>query len=230
VNLSPDAQRLEIVADQPHAVPVSIPLTLGDVVSNLASALDYMVCAMAEAKGNAPTRFNAFPIAATLEQYRDMRTSKLHGTPGDAGAIIDAMQPYTSELHSPLAMLDELWQEEKHRNLLMTTAFVQPYWLGHNRRAGTDSGITFRLSSDRASITIEKPRAERFEWAFATVIRLNRPPPLGSWELPGLADMLFSHVAHVVMPQFSRFLSGYQRRAPLVPMRHPARPPRSTWP
>jgi hypothetical protein len=98
---------------------------LFDALGNFAKALDRTVALFAEARGVPPERWHgSFPIAVTEESYlprppktKALRQHALGDIDPDAGAIIDAAQPYlvTDPHDAPLALVARWSRYDKHR-------------------------------------------------------------------------------------------------------------------
>ncbi|MFC4128901.1 hypothetical protein [Nocardia rhizosphaerae] len=116
--------KFHVVIDQLVEVPNGWPLILGDVVTNLRAALDHAVFPIAR----------QFPIVKVqpINQQTGV-PSPIKSLPGHpaATAIIEAAQPYNdivSADHHSLGILNELVNEDKHRNVLITSGcFLEPH-------------------------------------------------------------------------------------------------------
>lgn len=107
-------------------VPAAIGLIAGDALQCMRSSLDYLVWELVEANGGTPDRQNAFPISLSETYYKrevDGR-QRLRGMRPEAATRIDLLQPYRLPAEqrkgSPLALLDELANINKHRRVLLT--------------------------------------------------------------------------------------------------------------
>jgi hypothetical protein len=136
----PDAG-IHVIRWEARPTPPLWSVMSGNIVHNLRSALDHLVWQMVLANGvEAPregTGGNGFPIKRTPpgkgETFESIfvANGKLVGVHPDHIALIEDCQPYKilSKGGSPeqhvLAMLDKLWQIDKHRHLHFT-AFVLP--------------------------------------------------------------------------------------------------------
>jgi hypothetical protein len=96
---------------------------LSDFIHQQRAALDNLVCALVEHRGNTVTTKTSFPIALTREWWRGSRCrAKMSGlTTGDK-ATIKTLQPFKRWdedpfLHDPLAWLLWLSNADKHRAL-----------------------------------------------------------------------------------------------------------------
>lgn len=107
-----------VVKEQP---PIELAILAGEVVHQMRSALDHLANQLVRAAGNTPTRSTSFPTARE-------RPQKGINVPGGVGSralqIIESLQPYhrrDQPQKHPLALLNELWNIDKHRNLALTT-------------------------------------------------------------------------------------------------------------
>jgi hypothetical protein len=103
---------------------------VGEVVHNLRSALDYLVCESMRVSGVGPGRHNAFPILstepepgfrawATAGPRRGRRPGKLFGLSSEGVDLVESVQPFKgTEASLRLAQLDRLWQMDKHKTLI----------------------------------------------------------------------------------------------------------------
>ena len=86
--------------------PRDMPLTIGDAVHNLRSALDHLAWQLVEANGQTPSKDTAFPIFETADKYKKHSASRVEGMSTGAISLINAIQPYQGGN-------DDLW--ELHR-------------------------------------------------------------------------------------------------------------------
>jgi hypothetical protein len=107
-------------------VPARMGLIAGDALQCMRSSLDYLVWELVLASGNQPDRQNAFPISLSLRNYKNEvdKQKRLQGVDPAACALIDTLQPFhlpeTERERSPLAVLDNLTNINKHRRVLLT--------------------------------------------------------------------------------------------------------------
>jgi len=107
--------------------PIKLSIVCGDFVHCLRSALDYLVCGLAEKV----TRRSAFPIFHNRGDFaervtlpaKNNRPGPLTGLDlnGRVFAYVEHAQPYNGPhgvKHHPLWLLDELWNADKHRAIL----------------------------------------------------------------------------------------------------------------
>jgi hypothetical protein len=106
-------------------IPARLGLICGDCLQCLRSSLDYLVWELVEAAGKPTHKQLMFPISLTPNDYKNELTKRhrLAGVDPAATSIIDTLQPYvsTNPERSPLAMLDELTNLNKHRRIILTS-------------------------------------------------------------------------------------------------------------
>lgn len=101
----------------------SIPLTIGDVVHNLRTALDHLAYQLVEANGQAPTWKTGFPIRKTPEAYKTVDKAIIKGIAADPLKLIGTIQPYQSG-YDGLGALTELDNFDKHCALVIAAVGV----------------------------------------------------------------------------------------------------------
>lgn len=107
-------------------IPARFGLIAGDFLQNLRSVLDYLVWQLILANGKIPHKTKtAFPITRKVSSFEDAKINRLVGVPDEAIALIEALQPYPERDRGnrpqPIHILDELTNENKHRQVLFTT-------------------------------------------------------------------------------------------------------------
>lgn len=109
--------------------PVELGLVIGDVVHNLASCLDHLVCALA-IKNGADCGRTAFPIYTDQALFAKQGSNRINGLSGMARVRIQAMQPFKTRPAEPnlsrLAILYDLDRIDKHRVLLVGATTMMP--------------------------------------------------------------------------------------------------------
>ena len=93
-----------------HAAPLSprIPFIVGDIVHNLRSTLDHLVCQLAVAAGKPEACKNTtqFPVCLSADDWAKSRRRVAALRP-DAVAAIEGLQPYKRRERAPAT--DNLW-------------------------------------------------------------------------------------------------------------------------
>ncbi len=110
------------VIDLPQP-PLEICTIVGDCLHNLRSILDYLVWQIVLSnQPEKPDNSNMFPICSSPENFRtQVKRRRLSGVPMTAVSIIEKFQPYNATDH-PLALLNKLYNADKHRDLNFTIA------------------------------------------------------------------------------------------------------------
>lgn len=109
--------------------PVELGLVIGDVVHNLASCLDHLVCALA-IKNGADCERTAFPIYTDQALHAKQGMNRIKGLSAVARSRIDSLQPFHTRPNAPkqsrLAILYDLDRIDKHRVLLVGATTMMP--------------------------------------------------------------------------------------------------------
>jgi hypothetical protein len=150
-----DVEKAEFVArlSVKEKPPVLWSLIAGDAVANLRAALDHTVCLLAEREGETVSSAHAFPIldrAPESEKQKKRWDQRLEGVGSVEEQIIASVQPYAQFSadkvgNSPLHVLRELSNEDKHRVILARYSAIPP-----------KEGIEVRVGECRDVEPIEK--------------------------------------------------------------------------
>lgn len=106
------------ISEQP---PLRWATIIGDIVHNLRSALDLLVCDMVRANGNIPNRNTTFPISRSAEDFEKGLPEKVCGVDKKVIRIIRDLKPYKGG-NEPLWILHSLDITDKHRLILSVGA------------------------------------------------------------------------------------------------------------
>jgi len=104
--------------------PLELAVLAGEVVHQLRSALDHLANQLVRVAGNTPTRRTAFPV---LLRPPDQVLKIDGGVDPSALDAVASLQPHLRGLEPeghPLAILNELWNRDKHRNLSLMATYV----------------------------------------------------------------------------------------------------------
>lgn len=119
-------------------IPPDLSIIAGDVLQNLRTALDYLVCSLVRARNpNASCDKTAFPIfdaVPTTKKDQARFTGKIDGMADQAKNIIRNIKPYKGG-DDVLWRLHALNNRDKHRLLLTVGTTVRPFNLGEHFRA-----------------------------------------------------------------------------------------------
>lgn len=107
-------------------------VVIGDVIHNLRSGLDHLAWELVKANGGSPTKDTKFPILEvepTPDRYGHTRPPSISGNVDPAAlSIIESAQPYRHPVgpdFEPLLWLHNLWNQDKHRALLVTPLHIE---------------------------------------------------------------------------------------------------------
>ena len=114
--------------------PRTLAPIIGDAIHNIRSALDYLVYELAPPEVRA-TGSTQFPIFRDEDGFKTRGSKMLTGITGDERMLIERAQPYIASnppRHDPLAILQKLSNDDKHRLLVPMIAAVssQNVWVG----------------------------------------------------------------------------------------------------
>lgn len=107
--------------------PDELSVIVGDIVHNLRSALDQLICGLVRANQKQVSYGNGFPISSSKKKFDSNKVGKLRNVTPKAHRFIDRLKPYLggSDLLWLLAELDNL---DKHNEIVpvaMGTAQVR---------------------------------------------------------------------------------------------------------
>lgn len=114
--------------------PLELSTIVGDCLHNLRSTLDYLVWQIVRSNPpNTPERRNMFPICSSPQEFASqVKRGRLRGVPAAATEIIERLQPYDGPDH-PLALLNELYNADKHRDLNFTVSVASDLDISFSR-------------------------------------------------------------------------------------------------
>jgi hypothetical protein len=142
-----------------HELPVPIlGLVIGDIVHNLRTALDHLICLLVEANQAPVTTNTMFPFAPTEKHWKSARNSRAKGAHEDVLDALDELKPYAGG-NDVLYRLHQLDIADKHKLLIASVA--------QNVRVGIPLTSSFRQS--------EPPDDAGFETVMGEV---EQAPPL----------------------------------------------------
>lgn len=96
-------------------------LIVGDIVHNLRSALDHLVCRLVESEGNRLTTNTAFPIAESEAGFRKIVRNKTRGVSANTVLAITELRPWPGG-NDDLHFLHQIDINDKHKLLLPVIA------------------------------------------------------------------------------------------------------------
>lgn len=100
-----------------QSIPGEIGVVVGDVVHNLRSALDQIVCCLFKCNGKQISGSNGLPVATSRERFRETRVGKLKNLSPKATRFINRLKPYDGG-NSSLFLLAELDNLDKHNQIV----------------------------------------------------------------------------------------------------------------
>ena len=131
---SPEEVRYDCFAIPKKPLPDHWPLVIGDAVQNIRSSLDHAVYAAARGKGR-----TQFPIFEDACEFQVIGRKDIAGVPAPIRAIIEEAQPFNTRVGKPsadaLAVLADLSNHDKHRNITTAVSFIELPYLGHDGSA-----------------------------------------------------------------------------------------------
>jgi hypothetical protein len=130
----------------------------------------------------------------------------LQGVPKAGRELIEAMQPYHGKDARGIAAehsttLQDLWNKDKHRALLLTPPGMWFEYIGHNRTDREDSGITFRLPANQNCaeyVIADATPEEKFDPKFTVRVTLGERGPWHGWPITQISGVLCLLVAEAI--------------------------------
>lgn len=117
--------------------PMRLAVIAGEVVHQLRSSLDHLVCQLVIENKKPVNRTHQFPICDTPEKFKAARDGgKIRGISASARSLIEARQPYnqTKDIkRNFLYILREMDDADKHRLLTLVVARAVPRELAIGR-------------------------------------------------------------------------------------------------
>lgn len=110
------------------SIPPALSIIAGEVVHQLRSSLDHVVCGLVICNGGTVNRGHQFPIVQVATEYNSVAKKVTKGISPVALVAIEKLQPYHSSVprEHPLSILNELSNTDKHRNLNIVRAVSAP--------------------------------------------------------------------------------------------------------
>jgi hypothetical protein len=142
---------------------------IGDVVHNLRSALDNVIWALSDsgARGPAPNpvprkgpwRNVVFPVVLDSADWKSRVGLNLWALDTAQVAVLKKLQPFFTGQQAPdrepLAVLDELWNIDKHRHLHLVNATLELREVGSSPPFPGAPNVEFEIVSKRAPGPVE---------------------------------------------------------------------------
>lgn len=183
--------------------PASLGAIAGDLINNLRSALDYVVCELYRANGFEPGEHTYFPIKWTASQVETTLAGIEEKIGKDAANLIQASEPYKGGAGHGLWQLHQLNRRDKHRLLLAVGSSYEEFAFRPN--AGFPF-IHLKPEGQRiypledGTVIFGKPADADMDLKFGFNVVLSEPGIVdGELLLPELAR-LFTLVTQTVKP------------------------------
>jgi hypothetical protein len=97
-----------------------LTVIISEIVQHLITALNYLVCALAEVRGKPVDENLQFPICDTPQAFRARVSSELRRLSGQQVALIEQFQPYNDNRW--LGVVRDLANPDKHRHPIKISA------------------------------------------------------------------------------------------------------------
>jgi hypothetical protein len=149
--------------------PIELSAIVGDCLHNLRSALDYLVWQLVLSNPpSQPSIRNMFPICSSRKNFESqLQGKRLDGVHQEAIRIIESLQPYHNSNH-PLALLDSLYNADKHRDLNYTLSVASDLELSFSK----NGNVYFQMILGNDEV-----RDGAILGNVATRLNKNVPPP-----------------------------------------------------
>lgn len=199
--------------------PTEVSTVAGDCLQNLRAALDYLVWQLVLANPpQKPDGRNMFPICSSAASFKaQVKRGRLQGLSAGAVEAVEKLQPFDAP-HHPLALLDQLCNADKHRDLHFMTAVATDLEISYSR--GGEVYLQTILGNDEVrdgailgnvgiplSMVRSRPQVEITSSASAFVafrdISSQWDEALG---VVSALEEIRDHIADVVIPSLEPFL------------------------
>jgi hypothetical protein len=148
IEMNPQQTEYVFVLDSVYHVPQDWPITIGEILFNLRSALDHVAYELATSHSGPSldpkvAQSAEFPIFSSEEDFRDRGRHKIRAIAPDRQALIERMQPFpgrtsraartlVDEIPEYLYLLHELARVERHRlPPVVTQVMTAGSWMSH---------------------------------------------------------------------------------------------------
>jgi len=114
--------------------PLRLSVIVGEIVHQLRSSLDHLVCQLVRENKKSVNRAHQFPICDTPKEFEAAcNRGRIKGISGSARSLIEARQPYRQSediKRNFLYVLREIDDADKHRLLTLVIATTNSFQLG----------------------------------------------------------------------------------------------------
>ncbi len=122
LDVEPDGQQaLKVIFDL-SPFPSKIPVIIGDILFQLRSALDHLVCALAIHNGANKVSDISFPTGTSRDHFEKQAKERLHRLSLDAKAMVSNLEPYNGGKGHWLRVLHSINIVDKHQALIPAAA------------------------------------------------------------------------------------------------------------
>lgn len=125
---SDDGLKVILRASCPLEVNLKISVIAGEIVHQLRSSLDHLLCALIYKNGHAPSTKSQFPICTSLENYeKEVKRGRIKGVSPSAQNLIEQAQPYRNlnPNENVVNVVSTLNNWDKHNALVISAAAAQ---------------------------------------------------------------------------------------------------------
>jgi hypothetical protein len=109
------------VATISASVPLRFGVIVGEVIYNLRSCLDQMICQAIVGNGEKLTHHSGFPISRSPKEFEFAFPGKVKGASTEVAALVKALKPYKGG-NDGLWYLNEMSNNEKHKFPVLVAA------------------------------------------------------------------------------------------------------------
>lgn len=117
-HINPQSGNPEFSFPQPHLIPVSFPILVGEVAHHLRSCLDYLIYRLAILDSGSEQKQTQFPVADRPENFRRNRDQYLKGVNDAHVTTLERLQPYNGVDWTK--RLVNVSNPDKHRHLIVS--------------------------------------------------------------------------------------------------------------
>lgn len=194
-------------------VPAEVGLTVGDAVNAMRSSLDNLVWQLGLTVAEEPWKRLSWPASQGGEPAVPDNDTRLRGLPDAARELVREMQASVDERWTPLAQLDRLWNDDKHRRLHLLTGYVgSPTGMVVHPPADSPGlfaaryGQTARVGlSEPGDVLLRVPLGYEVSLDWDLTVAFGAGPLAGQPVAEAL-DALHTFVEDEVLPRFRIFL------------------------
>lgn len=171
-----------------------LSVIFGEIIHNLRSALNHLVCRLVEGYGGTVGSHHAFPICLSPAEFRGEafaqknRLGRLEGIPphGNVWTLIEDAQPYKcgkAARDHPFFLVNQVWNEDKHRTINQAHVLPEPADFIDAVRFGDTGAVCIDIDQHFVRGTPAKDRTKLVTFRFdprspEPDMKVKRPLPL----------------------------------------------------